>query len=85
MSPSSQNYTIHTQLMTATPDATNSKLRAYALLILEALQPNQDPEVNWVSRAIAYRNKLIVDDLFTSDFLDGFQRGVELMEKLDDE
>ena len=71
--------------MTATPDATNSKLRAYALLILEALQPNQDPEVNWVSRAIAYRNKLIVDDLFTSDFLDGFQRGVELMEKLDDE
>ena len=62
---------------------TDTQLRLYALLIMEANQPDRDKQ-NWTSKAIEYSN-ILKSEGTSPEFLDGFKRAVTLLEVLEPE
>ena len=60
---------------------TDTQLRVYALLIMEANQPDNGIQ-NWTAQAIKYRN-ILINEGTSKEFLDGFQKATDVLQALD--
>ncbi len=61
---------------------TDTQLRLFALLIMEANQPDRDKQ-NWTAKAIEYMS-ILKSEGTSQEFLDGFQKATNLLQDLED-